>query len=743
VTAFTKQMVAKAEADLADMRKKHRNEMAAHWRKQKAALEGPGGRAGTRLATMETLDAERNALKLRQGGEKYRAEKESEKWAELDRNVRDKYERIQELKGQGYAPLMRFGKYTVDVVDKETGKREFFSLYESEREANAEARRLQEAFPEANVSQGVLSEEQFKQFKGMTPETLELFADLAGVEKTPIFEEYLRLAKNNRSALKRLIKRKGIEGYSEDLSRVLASFITSNARASSGNLHMGEVERAAEDIPKEAGDVKDEAMRLKDYVQNPQEEAQALRGLLFAQYLGGSVASAMVNLTQPIMMTLPYLSQYGGFTSAARHLASATKAALGGVKADSELGKALALAEKEGIVSPQEMHQLQNEAGRGFGNNPAVRRWSHLWGTFFALSEQFNRRLSFIAAYNTAVEQGNADPFKFATNAVEETQGIYNKGNKPNWARGAVGSTIFTFKQYSVSYLEFLKRLPPKERAIALAILLLAAGTQGLPFADDLDDIIDTLAQEFGYDLQSKLWKTQALNAAFGEAGADFVQHGFSALPGFPLDVSGRLGIANLIPGTGMLLKSNTDKAGQVTEFFGAGASSAVNLAKGLPALFRGDLAGFNKQAGSTAGKNLQKAIEMYQTGEYRDGAGRKVRDVTPMDAVIKGIGFQPAEVARDSRNRQMARQQIELANATRAEITAKWAQAVVEKDPDMQQAARKQLTDWNRDNPDSRIIVNSATVAAKVRDMRKTADQRIVKAAPKGLKAGTAAIVQ
>ena len=117
------------------------------------------------------------------------------------------------------------------------------------------------------------------------------------------------------------------------------------------------------------------------------------------------------------------------------------------------------------------------------------------WGGFFSLAEQFNRRATFAAAYQLAQERQMADPFEFASEAVSATQGVYNRGNRPQWARGPVGATVMTFKQFSISYLEFLSRLPRREKAIALGVLMVAAGLEGLPFADDLDDLIDTIMQ--------------------------------------------------------------------------------------------------------------------------------------------------------------------------------------------------------------------------------------------------------
>jgi alpha/beta superfamily hydrolase len=86
---------------------------------------------------------------------------------------------------------------------------------------------------------------------------------------------------------------------------------------------MGEVTRAASEIPKGQGELKDAAVKLAEYIKNPQEEAQGLRGVLFAQYLGGSVASALVNMTQPLAVTFPYLSQYGGAKAAAAQVSRA------------------------------------------------------------------------------------------------------------------------------------------------------------------------------------------------------------------------------------------------------------------------------------------------------------------------------------------------------------------------------------------------------------------------------------
>ena len=345
---------------------------------------------------------------------------------------------------------MRFGQYTVDVFEAgEDGKplknadgeeiRHFFGMFESEAEANEAARALREEYPNATINQGVMSQDSFRLFRGVTPETVEVFARMMGEEQSEVFQKYLKQAVNNRSALKRLIQRKGIAGFEKDPVRVLATFLTSNARATAANYHFGDMLRAASEIPKEKGDVKDEAIKLIDYIQNPGDEAASLRGLLFMHFLGGSVASAMVNMTQTFTMTLPYLAQFGG------DVTGNLKEAMGiagrrlfnkNAEVPEELKMALQRASDEGVVSPHEIHMLQGESMRTgwFQNNRYMRALGKVWGSFFSLAEHFNRDVAFIAAYRSALARNLSDEqaYEFAKDAVSETQGLFSRANRPN-----------------------------------------------------------------------------------------------------------------------------------------------------------------------------------------------------------------------------------------------------------------------------------------------------------------------
>lgn len=980
-----------------------------------------------------------------------------------------KAEAVDRLKSEGYAPLMRFGQHTVHVHGP-LGT-EFFGMYESRIEANTMARKLRgdPEFDGMQLEQGVMSQESYKLFAGLSVDSLELFASVAGDTTNPVYQDFLRLTKNNRSALKRLIQRNGTAGFSTDTGRVLASFVTSNSRLASGNLHLGQAKAAANDIPREQGDLKDEAVRLVDYVQNPQEEAQAVRGLLFTTFIGGSVASAMVNMTQPFTMTLPYLSQFGGLAKAGAQLLAAAKIVASG-KPTGALARALKRAESDGIVSPQEIHHLQAATTASLGNHPMLKKAAFVWGSMFSLAEQFNRRLSFIAAYQTAADAGMADPFGFAEKAVIETQGLYcvdeetecltaagwkrhadlapgesafaideatgalvesrlldvhrfkgnlkatefrnsngfsmvvtdkhdmlirshdsrtntfgkirrvnpgdvkaghhflrvplgdatgrtavysddevclfawvaaegsmydhrnctgmrgiqivqssshnpeyvaeidalldrlgghysrmeraaeggpkkmvrwklrkelatkvkkalpdklvgfdliadltvpqmalflntftkgdghfpeeggstvtqkivgnldalqamavlsgqtstkydrmgrhdfgvlyvaknskhaharpmrrtevsvplvwcpetehgtwiarrngrtfvtgnSKANKPNWARGPIGATAMTFKQFSTHYIEWLTRMyqsgPEGKRAAitALAILMLMGGAGGLPFADDLDDIIDTLAQAMGYDFNSKTAKRKfiAETLGLGDDVAEVATRGITALPGFPMDLSLRMGMGNLLPATGILLRSNTDRSRDLLEVAGAAGGLAKMALDGGQKLLQGDPLGAGKAVVPLAIQNIIKSVGMWDTGEYRNQKGAKVTDVDGIDAGMKSLGFQPAEVARESAKVNAIQRTIQLAKNVETEIAGAMAQARLDGDIEAEQAARQSLADWNRKNPETPIRIRPADIVRRVREMRSSRSDRLVKSAPKELRA-------
>jgi len=687
-------------------------------------------------------------------------------------------EKIQELKGKGYAPLMRFGRYTVDaVLLNDDGKpvkdndgnevRAFFGMFESESEANEIAQAMREEYPEYTVQQGVLSEYQHKLFQGVSPENIQLYAEAAGFEADEAFQKYLKMATANRSAMRRLIHRKGTAGFSFDATRTLAAFIAANARAASSNWHMGDMLKSVSEIPKQKGDVKDESIKLMEFVRAPNENGLStmVRSMLFNWFLGGSFAAAMVNMTQTFTTTLPYLTQYGA-NLAASEVKKAMRLAFGSKKngtGDAHLDEMLRLAENEGVVAPQEMFMILGEASRGSSmltQNPAWRAlekrlpwmklsgrgidaFKTLWGTGFSLAESYNRRVAFIAAYRIGQSKGmnQEEAFKFASKAVIDTQFNYAKSGRSNWARNPAGAVLLTFKTFMVNMLEMLWRMGyhgnPEQRRSALLMLgalIIFAGAQGLPGADDIDDIIDTVLQKMGYRGNTKQWKQEVLNEVFGteefgKFASGFLLHGVSYFA--PLDMSGRLSMGNIIPGSGFMKKSDKDRGDDAQEVIGVFAGLASKVTQGIDAASDGDWWKATKVSAPKAITDAVTALDMLQTGAYRDMRGRNVVETSGLDAAIKLFGFHPNSVAKVRRAERLVMQDIALFRNIKSGAAEQWARGIFERDPEKIERAREMIRDWNDKNPNLPMHVKMSQIQRRITEMNKLSGERLSKTTP------------
>ena len=246
--------------------------------------------------------------------------------------------------------------------------------------------------------------------------------------------------------------------------------------------------------------------------------------------------------------------------------------------------------------------------------------------------------------------------------------------------------------------------------------------------------MIDGLLQRLGYNFNSAAAKREFFAKIVGEGGAQFLMRGISGLPGAPIDVSGRLGMGNLIPGTGLFTK-RADHTQDVAELLGPAGSMAKQWLQGADQLTQGNVGKAVTAVLPVAGQNLFKAYDMATTGMYHDQAGRKVIDTDAYDAMAKAIGFQPNNVSRVQKATQDVQQMIGLNKMREGEIADKWAKAIYEQDEGAKADARQEMADWNSRNPDSPIRINTAQLLKRIKAMREDKLTRIEKTAPKEIR--------
>ena len=698
--------------------------------------------------------------------------------------ARKKVEKIfgiaKSLKDGGYAPLMRFGRFGVTVtrIDPVSGRPDpgeegdsilHFSRYESENDARAALRELRAAYgtgKDVQIVAAPISEKSNQLYAGISPETMSVFAEAIGADAA--MKKYIEQVASERSALKRRLDRSGTPGYSRELPRVLSNFITSNARYASQRYFLKELDRNISRIPKKTkGDVLDEAILLKNFVLSPDDAGAKISSVMFILFLTGSAAAAFVNTTQTLTATIPYLSQYAGARgSASQAFKTAMAIALGKLQPDPVLAKAMKRANQEGIVDAQEIFHLYSVgaqgvasglintlakipgAGRAFKDGGAGARARAnaaltLLGSMFSLAEKFNRKVAFVSAYEVARKNGSSDDvaYAFAVRTVNVTQGVFNKAGRSNWARPTIGRALLTFKSFSLMYMEMFYRMikygGPEGRKAAvmmLAILMLLAGEEGLPFMQDLNDLIDTLGQTLGYDTNTVRSKRRWAHETLGKEFGDFALYGVSSL--LPLDWHGRLGLGNLIPGTGFFKLSNKEnRAREVAELIGPTAGAAQQMADAWDAAADGKYGKALQSAVPKFARDILQGIEMGRKGYATDARGRVLADTDGLDAVVKMIGFQPTAVAQRQRAASPMYQDIALQKRTESAIIDEWATAVMMEDDKGINAAVKSLDDWNNKNPDTPIYVAPEQVMDRVKSMRAGRDAALLKSAPKEMR--------
>ena len=661
------------------------------------------------------------------------------------------YKKANDLKDQGYVPLMRFGKYFVRIWNPTTGEVAYRQHFESESERNIFYRNYDKANIPAGfeIEQGQINELQHKLFQGVSPETVALFAKESGLPIGDAETAYIKYAVQNNHALKRLLKRQGIDGFDQDIKRVLASFVMSNARYSANQTYNPAIDESITNIKDPA--YQEDAIRLRDYSLDTQEELAAVKNFAFVWYMGFSAMFGVVNLTQPLLQTFPYLMQYSkdhgtiwnAFKQAVKTWRKGTDAMDPKYKAHYER------ARKEGHLDPQNTWMMQGlERGKSGLGASTWQLVSHASGLFAQASETVNRRTSLFAALDVAESMGQAkleklgfkDAYDFAIRTIQETQGIYNKGNRPRVSRGNVGSLLMMYKQFMIAYIEQMVRMQKSglyggeddefkkkmaglvgfgvSRSVLtmLGILMAFSGTSGLPFMRDILDGIETAGGLIGKPVNTEREIQIALHDALGhevgQAVNTALMDGILNLNPF-VDVKGRMGMGDLIPATAYFSPTTSEymKSSEISQVAGP-IGGLVEKVKESVALAQ---IGAYSQAGvqllPKAVTSMGQGAIAATTGDYRNmKTGVKTNDATILDGIIKTLDAQPASIAKEGRVRGYEMKD----KATQDYINKRWKEryneALESGNRDQLRDVKQQIRDYNKDNPRYPIKFNQKT---------------------------------
>lgn len=486
-----------------------------------------------------------------------------------------------------------------------------------------------------------------------------------------------------------------------------------------------------------------------------------LRSFAATMFLGGTFASGFIQLFSLYTSFAPYMAGHnlrtgygGGFgdgrVMAEMHavIAKIGSPTYGADNAFEDIYTKKTWAAK-GLSERQSLFMSEAERGNNLGasniltllgqtNSPNMsvltRAFIEKWMSLFVAGEQFNRRVAYLTAYNLysqrLVEAGldpamlldkNSDAFKTLMREVEksvdQTQGQYALWNTPEFFRGPLGRVVFMFKMFPVTFVQLIGNVSTRQKIQMLALLFVLAGLKGMPFADDLMDIIDGLLQRLGIRQASV---EQAVNEFIYDTailmGADEETAGtitIGIMRGW-LDVmiggsfSPRLGLGDLIPFTGML-REGADVGRELESGFGpvwAAATSMVDYA-GLGLDLGLQYTGFKDRTGDLsqlvrespiAGVRQLESLMWGMDGEVTDRQGRVVFDDVGANVLaLRALGFYPAEATRANDIVRLGRYTSDYVKRITASYRNAWSDARRRGDRERMREIERAVRDWNK----------------------------------------------
>ena len=460
-----------------------------------------------------------------------------------------------------------------------------------------------------------------------------------------------------------------------------------------------------------------------------------IKTVAFAWYLGGNIKTAVVNLTQNLIVGIPRLERYvtGGGSYWLKSAADTI-----GLRYS---GKGLRGARD---LSPEEADMLQELYGnnvitdaymdeiRGqIASSPSLRLWERfvrLLGKPMSMVEVFNRASLALAAYRAArrgafkagaaAELGLAPGRKmtheqardFAAMLVRDTHFEYGRGNQPEFLRsntaGRLLSPLFTFRSFGANILNLwwlaLRHEGREGRAFvarSLAATVALGGLTAFPFYATLSALCTAAAGD------DEDWTTKIRQALpEDDLLRDVVCYGLPAVAG--VNIGGSLRMET--PFTEGMRRGGTFKEA-MTESLGALLGIPYDLAvnkpsKALEAHRFGEDAKAVEALVPTFMANLMQAWRLATEGQttlrgrpFNRPGQPGARRLTPAEAVGKALGFQPTSSAKsfeayaaDKLRTQVRSDRIDIfVNQALDDLDSKGR-------PYMMRELRKRLTAWN-----------------------------------------------
>lgn len=435
------------------------------------------------------------------------------------------------------------------------------------------------------------------------------------------------------------------------------------------------------------------------------------------------------NLTQPFMLSLPFMAGRHDYSAAAGQLLR-SYFQLGALLKSAKLGEGFDFTKVSTDKDEQAMVLklvdrgridigMDTELGRvkleGDGMaSKAVNRGDQILRSLSQKVEAINRVSTALAAYRLERKNG-ASPeaaLEYADQVISQTHGDYTRINAPRAFNTPVGKVALQFRKFQLIQLTLLAKLvhnsfkgaSPEERAAARKILTFTmahtgvlAGVVGLPGFAAAAFVINKLADAFGDDDEPYNLENELRKMLGGGDLAQAVMRGAPNLVG--TDLSGKLGMGNalsILPYTDFDASREGFNAIATGLTLGATGGLGARVFQALGDMKDGDyyrgLMGLAPKGIADATRAFVEANrgETNKRGDVLVGAD----EISNWESFAKAIGWPTSNVSERRFDRQVAYDNKEAFENKASKLKNQYSQAVREGDAD---SKRKAIEGWQR----------------------------------------------
>lgn len=508
--------------------------------------------------------------------------------------------------------------------------------------------------------------------------------------------------------------------------------------------------------------------------------ASRVRSFTSMVQLGGSMATAILNFLGVYTNAIPFLASYnerngfgGGFGAGAAiseyHRAfgqvgttgfraeantadyyeklAKNKDALKRAGLEAHEAAFIAREIREGRMIPAQSNALVNTS-RGRTDSPFLRRFNEVWMTPFNLSEQAARRSLGLAAYRLEYARQKAAGVsdekaiiaarQFAAETLDVTMGEYGVLNRPPAWRSGIQSFLYMYKVYPTTAIQLLANMSRPGQIAMLGLLLVASGLQGLPFAEDLEDLVDTLAQALGLTMGSvRAEVAKLIDSTLPGASVPFLQ-GFigQIIPG---DIGSRMSLGNVVPGTGIVL-AGADVTRELSDIAGPMPSAMIQSAKTiynalrLPFSEQVTLPDVMRESPVTMMRVAGDVVAYAEAGAVVDKRGYTVSgDATVGTVAARILGFYPTDAARQYAAIRIATRITDYQRDVITSYRTAWVRAKVAGDNEGARDIEQAVVRWNKDAEGTGLRINNFVQGSQraLREAQRPAGERALRTTP------------